>query len=43
MKRTAGQNHFNAREAGKVTRNKRRPSELSSVLTRNIKRLLPYN
>lgn len=43
MKRTAGQNHFNAREAGKVTRNKRRPGQLSSVLTRNIKRLLPYN
>ncbi len=30
LHRTAGQNHFNSREAGKVTKNKRRDQTLSS-------------
>lgn len=39
IKKTAGQNHFNAREPGKVTRNKRRDRQLSETVTRTIKRL----
>lgn len=42
-KRTAGQDHFNARETGKVGSNKKRSSTLSKVHAKNIKRLLPYN
>ena len=38
----AGQDHFNAREIGKVTRNKRRHVSVAKVDTRNIKRLIPY-
>lgn len=43
LKKTAGQGHFNAREGGKVTRNKRRPSHVSKANVRNIKTLLPYS
>jgi large subunit ribosomal protein L35 len=43
MKRTAGQGHFNARESGKVKRNKRRDSEISKADQKNIKSLMPYN
>jgi len=43
MKRTAGQDHFNARESGKVKRNKRRDSQIAKVDQKNIKRLMPYN
>ena len=31
LKRTAGQNHFNSREPGKVTRNKRRDRGIDSL------------
>ncbi|HBH16870.1 MAG TPA: 50S ribosomal protein L35, partial [Candidatus Veblenbacteria bacterium] len=31
MKRTAGQDHFNARESGVVTRRKRRDVEIAKV------------
>ncbi|MFA5022394.1 MAG: 50S ribosomal protein L35 [Patescibacteria group bacterium] len=41
--RHAGQDHFNARESGKVTRHKRRDTEISKADLRNIKRLLPYS
>ena len=41
--RTAGQDHFNAKESGKVRRNKRSDKTLSSVNTKNIKRLTPYS
>ncbi|MBU1202910.1 50S ribosomal protein L35 [Patescibacteria group bacterium] len=40
--RTGGQDHFNARESSKVTKNKRRDKELSSVNTKTVKKLLPY-
>ena len=43
LKRTGGQDHFNARESGKVKRNKRRPSKLSKAMDRNIKEQIPYN
>lgn len=43
LKRTAGQDHFNARESGKTKRNKRRDGQIATVDQRNIKRLMPYN
>jgi large subunit ribosomal protein L35 len=41
MKRVAGQDHFNSREPGKVTRNKRRNKEMTSTNTRSLIDLLP--
>ncbi len=43
MQRTAGQDHFNAREPGKVTRNKRSDHPVAKANEKNIKRLLPYS
>ncbi|HAH04699.1 MAG: 50S ribosomal protein L35 [Parcubacteria group bacterium GW2011_GWA2_43_17] len=40
--RTGGQDHFNAKERGKVRRNKRRDKDLAGVNAKNIKRLMPY-
>jgi len=42
IKRTAGQDHFNARESGKTKMNKRRDIELSKASSKMIKTLLPY-
>ncbi|PIR06889.1 MAG: hypothetical protein COV55_02170 [Candidatus Komeilibacteria bacterium CG11_big_fil_rev_8_21_14_0_20_36_20] len=42
MIRQGGQDHFNARESGKVTKNKRRDKKLSPVNVKNVKKLLPY-
>jgi large subunit ribosomal protein L35 len=42
VKRTAGQGHFNAREAGTTKMNKRRNSTLSKASTKQIKKQLPY-
>lgn len=39
--RTAGQDHFNSREPGKVTRNKRRDHEFSDAYSRAVKTLIP--
>jgi large subunit ribosomal protein L35 len=41
MKRHAGQDHFNARHGGKITRKKRRDQELSGVHAKAVKTLLP--
>lgn len=41
--RKGGQDHFNAREPGKVTRNKRRDVGLSEDHAPNVKKLLPYS
>lgn len=41
--RSGGQDHFNARESGKITRNKRRRKNLSKVNEKNIKALIPYH
>jgi len=41
--RTGGQDHFNAKETGKVRRNKRRDKNLSKANIKNIKRLTPYS
>lgn len=41
MHRTSGQSHFNARESGKTTKNKRRDSKLDSSNNR-IKELIVH-
>jgi len=43
IRRTAGQNHFNAKESGKVRRNKRRNQLVSKSLEKTIKRIAPYS
>ena len=43
LKKKAGQDHFNARESGKVKRNKRRMTKISKANTKNLKRQLPYS
>jgi len=37
IQRTCGQNHFNARESGNVTRSKRRDHEISKSYQKTIK------
>lgn len=41
IKRKAGQDHFNSREPGKVTRNKRRDVSMSETYRRAMKTMLP--
>ena len=41
IKKKAGQDHFNARESGKVTRNKRRKTKMAKANLKNIKKQLP--
>lgn len=41
--RKGGQDHFNARESGNVTRNKRRDVSLSEHHAPNVKKSMPYN
>ncbi len=43
MKRTAGQNHFNARENGKTGRNKKSDVVTSQTLRRVMQANLPNN
>ena len=43
IQRKAGQDHFNARESGKVKRNKRRDFTTHETLTKTIKSLMPYS
>lgn len=43
IKRKAGQNHFNSREASKVTRNKRTDLAFPSSVVKGVKTLLPYH
>ncbi len=38
LKRVAGQDHFNARESGKTTRNKRRDRTMSESYNKTIKK-----
>lgn len=42
LKKKSGQNHFNSREPGKVTRNKRRSDQITKQYAKNIKMVLPY-
>jgi large subunit ribosomal protein L35 len=41
MTRSAGQNHFNSRDTGKVTKNKRRDNNLSHASDK-LRSLIPY-
>lgn len=41
LKRTAGQDHFNSRERGKVTRNKRSDKMFAAAKKTTLKALLP--
>lgn len=43
IKRSTGQDHFNARESGKQKRNKKSDRAMSGKDAANIKKLLPYN
>ncbi len=42
-KRKAGQDHFNSRESGNTTRNKRLDISVSKTLDKTIKTLAQYN
>jgi ribosomal protein L35 len=42
LKKTCGQDHFNSREPGKVTRNKRRLQGVGKANVKNIKSLIPH-
>ena len=42
MIRTSGQDHFNAKESGKVGINKRRKKQVSKSDSKNIHNLTPY-
>lgn len=41
--KTAGQDHFNARETGKVGRNKKSNKAVAKSDERNVRRQLPYS
>lgn len=41
--KSTGQNHFNARETGKVGRNKKSNKTVATVDMKNISRQLPYS
>ena len=43
LHRKSGQDHFNARESGKVTRGKRPSQEISQVNKKRVKRAIPYH
>ena len=42
LKRTDGQDHFNARESGKTKRNKRSDAVMSHTVQQTILRAMPY-
>ena len=42
MRRHGGQNHFNARTSGKITRKKRRDENMSDHFKKNIKILIGH-
>lgn len=43
IKKKAGQDHFNSREPGKITRKKRRLIKFVKTDSRNIRKFIPYN
>lgn len=43
IKKKCGQDHFNSREPGKVTRKKRRPVQFHNTDSKNIQRFIPHN
>jgi ribosomal protein L35 len=40
LKRHGGQDHFNSRDSGKITRKKRRDQSVADVYVKNIKQLI---
>ncbi|MFH1172964.1 MAG: 50S ribosomal protein L35 [bacterium] len=42
-KRKCGQDHFNSRESGNITRKKRRDTAISKTHEKNIRQMLPYS
>jgi len=42
LKSYCGQNHFNSRDPGKITRKKRRDTEMSKAHRKTYATLLPY-
>jgi len=43
MKRYAGQDHFNSRDPGKITRKKRRDTAMARTHNKAFQTLLPYS
>jgi len=43
MKKKAGQDHFNARESGNITRAKRRTQKVDKTISKQLKSLMPYS
>lgn len=43
IKRKAGQAHFNSRESGNTTRNKRTDVKVTKTIKRALKTLMPYS
>jgi ribosomal protein L35 len=43
MRRKSGQDHFNSRESGNTTRQKRLDISADSTIAKTIKTLTPYN
>lgn len=43
MKRKAGQDHFNSRESGNTTRNKRTDIQLTKTVRKAIAAMMPYH
>ncbi len=43
LKRKAGQDHFNSRESGNTTRNKRTDVTMTPALRKALKKALPYS
>lgn len=41
MKRHGGQDHFNSRDSGKITRKKRRDQTAPKVYVKSLKKLMP--
>lgn len=42
LKRHGGQDHFNSRDSGKITRKKRRDQSVSNVYAKSLKMLMPH-
>ena len=43
MTKRAGQDHFNARDSGNITRSKRRRQQMDPVSLKTAQRLMPYS
>lgn len=43
IKRRAGQDHFNSKDSGDITRRKRRDLLVDKTQEKNLRRFIPYN